>query len=122
MSRAVFTSQRQAVRPGVSLPGLAARSFRRLSPPGRRRGPDTLPPARRRGPTGAMSDGELTAAIRAVCWPPARSMAKAIAEGLGTVATLRNPDLVAAGASVDAREWICWRLEGSARAAWAEEP
>ena len=24
--------------------------------------------------------------------------------GLGTVATLRNPDLVAAGASVDARE------------------
>ena len=39
MSRAVSRGQRQAVWPGGSLPGLAARPIRGLSPPGRRRGP-----------------------------------------------------------------------------------
>ena len=72
--------------------------YRHPSPPR-----SDTPPPRRRRPTGAMSDDALTAAIRAVLAAQPVPWRRP-SQGLGTAATCRNPDLVAAGASVDARE------------------
>ena len=67
----------------------------------RHRTPPSSPP-QRRGPKGAMSDPALTAAIQRrarrqpVPW-------RGPSQGVGAVALRRHPDLVAPGASPDAR-------------------
>src|SRR4029077_20338138 len=96
-----FAGQRQAVWLGGSLPGLAVCPIRGLSA--------SVASATRHTATAAARTNRRDVRRCADGGDPCRAGGQPVpwrrpSQGLGTAATCHNPDLVAAGASVDARE------------------